>query len=91
MLTTCTRCGGLYRACSEEQACAPDRLCRACTGGEVECPTCHGTGTVRRWAMTDIGYHPSDIRCPQHLCEGGRLAVAAYPHKGAADSHMGAS
>jgi hypothetical protein len=79
MLTACTRCGGLYSAASEEQACEPDRLCRACTGGEVECPTCEGTGTVRRWAMTDIGYHPSVVRCPQHLCEGGRVPALTYP------------
>jgi hypothetical protein len=30
MITTCSRCGALYEAGSEEQANEPDRLCRRC-------------------------------------------------------------
>lgn len=30
MITTCTKCGKLYEAGSEDQANEPDRLCREC-------------------------------------------------------------
>jgi len=33
-ITTCSRCGGLYEAGSEEQANEPDRLCRSCVRGD---------------------------------------------------------
>ncbi len=35
MITTCTKCGKLYEAGSEEQANEPGRLCLSCIRGET--------------------------------------------------------
>lgn len=39
MITTCTKCTGLYEAGSEEQACEPARLCARCfaLGELIDC------------------------------------------------------
>lgn len=44
-ITTCTKCGTLYEAASEEAANHPsERLCRGCAGeAAIECPECGGT------------------------------------------------
>lgn len=77
MITTCSKCKGLYDAGSDEQANEADRLCAQCVDWPVKCPDCGGgpiysktiKDTFRVWPEDDPRTVTLTCEVPLRTCQ----------------------